>query len=369
MANKKSKYIFFISFYVTVGWIHDQSLNELLVEFSKKLEWYDSDLGRLNSHGRLRTYKFINADLDLIKKVYAKLARTMFFISLIKLDIDYESLSDLPIYDNMNGQKIRVSLSDLPIYDYMNGQKIRVTDDRDLDNFVVKVKASSKRATKVSDAKRNKLAFSVMKDLDKLGTNSNSRIMANKVSSSRKTYITLDNGIRPFKVIVDKKNGIQIYTYLPNKYEDDFVPVYDVLIKHIKKYKSYWSGFDSSYNREHGNAILIEIDPHTYIFVGDTIYEFKAVDTIVDFISPVGNNDVPYPIAYGTENTYFMLDQVYVKNTELELDKTVQNSEHMYREFYGFFGHLARKGMPRRKSHLIKIPFKDLKMIQKRLIG
>ena len=42
-------------------------------------------------------------------------------------------------------------------------------------------------------------------------------------------------------------------------------------------------------------------------------FEVNIDDEVINYYSPVGNNDVPYPIAIGNENVYFMLDKKYVE--------------------------------------------------------
>lgn len=56
-----------------------------------------------------------------------------------------------------------------------------------------------------------------------------------------------------------------------------------------------------------GNSILLKIDIHNYVFIGEKIYSFTTNHEIVEFISPVGNNDVPYPYAIDTSNNYYFL--------------------------------------------------------------
>jgi len=60
-----------------------------------------------------------------------------------------------------------------------------------------------------------------------------------------------------------------------------------------------------------GNTILLHIGELNYIWVGERISKFKARAEIVEFESPVGNNDVPYPWAKDTnENIYIILDDM-----------------------------------------------------------
>ena len=94
------------------------------------------------------------------------------------------------------------------------------------------------------------------------------------------------------------------------------------------------------------------------IFVGWEIYQFETDDEIVDYVSPVGNSDVPYPVAFGENDVYFMLDKKLVKHDELETEVSVANAEDLYGEFYGHIGS---------KKKIAKLPMKNVVMLQKRL--
>jgi hypothetical protein len=72
---------------------------------------------------------------------------------------------------------------------------------------------------------------------------------------------------------------------------------------------SFSGGHGSSF---YGNTILLERAKNSYIWIGDCIKEFQVIDyPIVEFVSPVGNNDVPYPWARDAKgNTYLMIEDV-----------------------------------------------------------
>ena len=54
-----------------------------------------------------------------------------------------------------------------------------------------------------------------------------------------------------------------------------------------------------------GNTILLQKNKNTYFLIYASIEEFKVFnDEIIKFVSPVGNNDVPYPYAIGKNNIY-----------------------------------------------------------------
>ena len=115
--------------------------------------------------------------------------------------------------------------------------------------------------------------------------------------------------------------------------------------------KGYGKKFD-------GNTILLHIDSNKYVYIGDNIFEFKIDDIINEYYSPVGNNDVPYPIALGSNNIYFIIDKTYVSNEKvINLDK--KNKIDAYSYYYG------HKGNEKLSNYSKKIKF--IKIIQKRI--
>ena len=58
-----------------------------------------------------------------------------------------------------------------------------------------------------------------------------------------------------------------------------------------------------------GNSILLKLSKNKYVYIGSLIYSFNAYNEITTFISPVGNNDVPYPYAIDEKNNYYLLSE------------------------------------------------------------
>lgn len=150
------------------------------------------------------------------------------------------------------------------------------------------------------------------------------------------SYITHDNGDRPFKVII---NPVQ-KTFTIHKYvgvnRAGFL-LYDPKPLHKDKYQVLFVGQDPNYNYI-GNSILFKIKPHQYIWIGYEVTSFTIKDEIVDFMSPVGNSDVPYPYAIGTQNTYLLIENTYIPNylRTKQLDP--------YEQYYGLYtGGLSSK--------------------------
>jgi hypothetical protein len=66
-------------------------------------------------------------------------------------------------------------------------------------------------------------------------------------------------------------------------------------------------------DEEDGNSMLIERS-NDYVFVGDKVFSFKPLEPIVQFFSPVGNNEVPYPYAVdGRGRTYLLNENVVLE--------------------------------------------------------
>ena len=138
----------------------------------------------------------------------------------------------------------------------------------------------------------------------------------NKVSIKGKKYLIHDNGGRPFLVAINEKH-VSIFK-LPkgfNEDEDTSKNDYTELVKEYKNVKKVFIGksvkpkddtaYYAAYGKEFdGNTILIEIKDKRYCLVAEKIVEFSTKDSIEKFESPVGNNDVPYPLAYGSQNVY-----------------------------------------------------------------
>lgn len=151
-----------------------------------------------------------------------------------------------------------------------------------------------------------------------------------------KTYFIHDNGCRPFKVIIDNsnnKNKITVYQLIRNSPggENDYnmdQPVLNGIYEKLfigesnsNKTTRYSGGHGPNFK---GNTILFkplnnesdaEAGVNKYIFIGDTIFSFTALDEIVKYDSTVGNSDVSYPSAMDKSgNIYLLIEDVIISN-------------------------------------------------------
>lgn len=131
-----------------------------------------------------------------------------------------------------------------------------------------------------------------------------------------RTYLIHDNGSRPYRVEVGSSNVVVYPTDVSVPvYQDDIEKVWvgDNLLS-LAQYAPRGTG--------KGNTILVQTAPHRYTYIGHTIYSFDTgADEILEYYSPIGNNDVPYPYAVGRDNVYFLLDKKRVPVEHLDVTK------------------------------------------------
>lgn len=144
-------------------------------------------------------------------------------------------------------------------------------------------------------------------------------------------YYTHDNGGRPYRLHVeDKKVEVFISHYVKEHVElsGDVRVVYgsepyyffkEFTAKKVFVGKSpftYTTEYSGGYgSRFDGNSVLLEVNDNEYIFIGDCIYSFTSLAKIVEYVSEVGNSDVPYPYAIDKKgNTYLMIEDVILLN-------------------------------------------------------
>lgn len=133
---------------------------------------------------------------------------------------------------------------------------------------------------------------------------------------NEKVFFIHDNGGRPFKVYLNRKQKyFTIYASPENPL--DYVYLYTEKVMWQVPYEKVWIG-DSKTNytirikdKKYflGNSILFRVKKTKYILVSSTIFSFLSKDPIKKFESPVGNSDVPYPYAI-TDNNIYMLAQI-----------------------------------------------------------
>lgn len=148
-----------------------------------------------------------------------------------------------------------------------------------------------------------------------------------------KYYFTHDNGGRPFCIYIDEiKNIVYIYKKkVDSNIYDDLIASYNPIKVFIGKsplipMTEFSGGHGTKFD---GNAILLKINTNQYIYIGISIYSFTSESEIVSFVSPMGNNDVPYTYAIDIEeNYYFLVDHNnFIDNGILKIDDVSQYND------------------------------------------
>jgi hypothetical protein len=120
-----------------------------------------------------------------------------------------------------------------------------------------------------------------------------------------KKYYTIDNGGKPYKVIINDSN-VFIFSGLSNIY---IVKNYKKIFigKNTKKYVNY---YDKIFT---GSAILVETKKNEYVFIGNNIKKFYTTEPVLEFHSIMGNSCVVYPFALTSNYAYLMLYDIYLE--------------------------------------------------------
>lgn len=148
-------------------------------------------------------------------------------------------------------------------------------------------------------------------------------------------YLIHDNGDRPFMVEIEGNNA-SIYRKEYSK-DTDEIKSYNQLIRSYVC-DEIFIGQDLTEDKYfEGNSILLKLRntkniENTYVFIGSIIYEFTCDEEIKQYKSPVGNSDVPYPYAIGTENVYLLVEDVIIPLTPEYIDAV--NGDDPYDLYY-----------------------------------
>lgn len=202
-------------------------------------------------------------------------------------------------------------------------------------------------------------------------------------------YYTLDNGDRPFMVKVEpKSHSVCIYREIPTLYNEGAPKPEDYEHKiDIKGYKTFIAGKNTGvagtkvkHSAKYptiGNSVIIggtnKAGKNEYVFVGLDVESFVAPqgDKIIQYFSPIGNNDVPYPFAVGEKFIYFISDGKYAPKSVFSNKVKTPSKWDPYQEMYNFsgkFDHVVKNLKKLKTKVLIKRPSTDpaLRIIRKK---
>lgn len=159
-----------------------------------------------------------------------------------------------------------------------------------------------------------------------------------------KSYTTHDNGGHAFLVNIMKNEDVEIFkqdsenyyvldsdyaandddnSWIFNKFVKKYQPIQTFIGKSLKNEMTLFSGGHGS--QLDGNSILLQIGINKYAHIGERIYDFKTNEPILEYYSPVGNSDVPYPYGISQNFFYDFLDKIYISLDKFpKLTKTLK---------------------------------------------
>ena len=153
-----------------------------------------------------------------------------------------------------------------------------------------------------------------------------------------KIYYIHDNGGRPFKVVI-KNREVLVYKQLfdadinyDNKPLMRFIPTKIFIGKSpINRMTKFSLGYGDDFD---GNSILLNLSDNKYVYIGSDIRSFKTRNRIIKYVSPVGNNDVPYPYAIDSKgNIYLIVEGIILKNSR-QLKSRMKDYDDPYSYYY-----------------------------------
>lgn len=150
---------------------------------------------------------------------------------------------------------------------------------------------------------------------------------------SHKIYI-LDNGKIPFIVYINDN-----IAYIVNNIQSS-------LIFEIKFLNKFIGGKRSS--------VLLEIERNKYMFISDSIYEFKTNSRILKFKSMIGKSEIVYAFARDNENIYYLSFKEYIEHKNIENYKL---SKDLYNDYFKLFNNSNKY---EQKEYFKKIKLKIL---------
>lgn len=158
------------------------------------------------------------------------------------------------------------------------------------------------------------------------------------------TYYIHDNGGKPLKCIIENENTILIHKQ--KDFDSDEIIIYEMepsLKFHPKKIfigkspLNKMTEFSGGHGPEFdGNTILLDMGDNEYIIITGTIWSFDAKSKIIEYVSPVGNNDVPYPYAIDDNKNIYLIDYnvvILYRDDIAKLMKKYDNPYDYYRDY------------------------------------
>jgi hypothetical protein len=174
----------------------------------------------------------------------------------------------------------------------------------------------------------------------------------------KKIYHIHDNGGRPFQCVIEGEHTFHIHTQIIDEEKQKItyqkkpaITLHPNKIFIGKSPKNKMTEFSGGYGKEFdGNSILLEMKNNEYIEVGYTIWSFDAKDKIVEYYSPVGNNDVPYPYAVDKSGNIYIIPENVIIMHNPDVEERMKEYDNPIDYYYEYQHITQERGMiPPRK--------------------
>jgi hypothetical protein len=124
-----------------------------------------------------------------------------------------------------------------------------------------------------------------------------------------------------------------------------------------KSPKNKMTQFSGGHGAKYNGNTLLGIKGSTVSYLSNQIYNFKLRngEQIIAYMSPVGNNMVPYPYVITDKHIYFLLEKKYMKLEDIGTLLKKSYKDDPYGE-YLYNDEFKDKAMPMKVSGLKKLP-------------
>ena len=151
-------------------------------------------------------------------------------------------------------------------------------------------------------------------------------------------YMIQHNWQSKYLVVINENTHVSVYKYEKCKFDAPFVSFQAKNIFIGKSKICVMTENSGALNKSEfdGNTILLECEDNKYVYIsGLEIFEFRTDDKIIDYISLMGNNMVPYTFGVGEKYSYFISDLYnFIENDKIEegslLNRTNDNLDPYY---------------------------------------
>lgn len=146
------------------------------------------------------------------------------------------------------------------------------------------------------------------------------------------TYVTHNNGSAAFEVVVTADKVFVMAILEENQLEH---------ILTLTNYKDVLIGADSGLPETEGNSILVNTEGNNYVYIGTETFRFQTKSPVLEYYSPIGGGDVPYPYAVTKDRVYLMLNHVSIdlRPELLTLYSTYEDVDLQHEPYQFYYNH------------------------------